>query len=102
MPKVICAVHGQQLAPHACRHLARRVWEQEPLGRATYIDFDGLMAQGWLCDSCLARKEVQPFRECPGTLLETASEEDYVRLVDLIDFQPVCPNCFELFVQSHG
>jgi hypothetical protein len=98
MPVVICESHGQNFAEVLCHHAAKAVWAHQRFDKVTFVDLDGFMLRGWLCDDCLARDEIRPFRKNPGSIDETYSESETERVLGLIDLQPVCPKCFESLV----
>jgi hypothetical protein len=74
MPVVICKYHGRNLAPVLCHHAAKAVWANQLFEKVKFVDLDGFMIRGWLCENCLAISEIQRFRENPGTLYEALSE----------------------------
>lgn len=94
MPKIRCDKHGQLFAPHACHHLSEKTWAQEVHGNATLVDFDDLLFTGYLCDGCLRLDDVEYYRHNELTKEELTSAR-FEKLMDHIDWQPVCPKCFE-------
>jgi hypothetical protein len=100
MPVVICKSHGRNPAPVLCHHAAKAVWANQHFEKVTFVDLDGFMLRGWVCEDCLARDEIQPFRKNPGSIYKEYSETETERVLSLIDFQPVCPNCFESLVSK--
>jgi hypothetical protein len=100
MPVVICKTHGRNPAPLLCQHAAKAVWANQPFEKVTFIDLDGFMVRGWLCEDCLNLSDIQRFRKSPGIIHETSSESEIERLLGLIDFQPVCFKCFEELVRK--
>jgi hypothetical protein len=97
MPKVICPIHGGNIAPHVCPHVVKSVLANVPLGNLTFVDLDGFFFMGWLCDHCMTVDGLKSFLadQQLGILSEDQKEEQIDRLIELIDFQPVCPKCFE-------
>ena len=105
MPKVICDVHGGNIAPHACRHVADQVWTGQAPGRMTYVDLDGFFFMGWVCDVCLAAldgKGLQAYLASRKDREDYPPEADLDRFLDGLDLQPVCPKCLEMLAKTEG
>ncbi len=94
MPKLVCDIHGALIAPHVCCHLSEKVLAREVPENATFADFDGFLLMGWLCDDCNSLSEVEYFLSGERTEKDMYGSR-FWKLLDQINFQPVCPKCFE-------
>ncbi|MDP1588337.1 MAG: hypothetical protein Q8M07_11370 [Prosthecobacter sp.] len=101
MPFVICEQHGGNVAPHACSHIAEKVWRKEAPEKTTFVDLDGFMFCGWVCEKCRAIEGLNEFLAKKEITDIDVSDADLDTLLDRLNFQPVCPKCFEAFRQSY-
>ena len=98
MPVLICEKHGRIAAPHMCRDAAELVWAGKRPGKLTYIDLDGFLFQGWVCDACLSRlnkKGLQAYLDGRKGQTDYPPEEQIDKFLDDLDWQSACPKCLE-------
>ena len=64
----------------------------------TFVDFDGCLSAGYVCEACLGtldrlglRESLQRSKDDP----EEELESDADRLCNAIEWYPICPRCLE-------
>jgi hypothetical protein len=98
MPFTICTIHGENVAPHGCRHVAELILENKKPGQITHIDLDGVFFMGWVCPACLStlnQKGLQTYLEKRRSNKDYPPADEIDPLIKDLDLQPVCPKCFE-------
>jgi hypothetical protein len=104
MPYLICPIHGGNIAPHVCRHVADKIALRQSPGPLTHVDLDGIFFMGWVCPNCLQtlndhglqtylERFGQPKRL--GESTDSPPEAEIDPLIEWLDVVPTCPKCFE-------